>query len=192
MTGFFILSFGRSGSVLLAHNVGRSVGILPSYAHRLEDLGGPVVHSHLQLPADCFSGYQRIFNLRANPIDTVLSFCMTRHYKQFHLFKDQERPSLKPFSLDTRMVVLTIQDLIDWHNHYATQLTDTDLVIVYEQMIDTIADAIYNRTYPDKQELILNYHEAVSICQKHIAQMQHSIGPFLKHQNQQDIGHMIR
>lgn len=191
MSSFIILSFGRSGSVLLAHNVGRSVGSLPTYADYLSDLGSAVVHTHLKLPAECFAGYQRIFNLRANPVETVLSGCMSKHYDQYHKFKDRDRPSLSPFYLDPSTVVKTCQGLIDWHDYYDPQLANNDLVIIYEHMIDMMTNPVYDRIYPDKQQLILNYHEAVSICQEYRAQMQASIAKFLQHKNQQDITALV-
>lgn len=190
MSGYIILSFGRSGSVLLAHNVGRSVGSLPTYANCLSDLGSAVVHTHLTLPQDCFTGYQRIFNLRQDPVETVLSLGMSRHYNQYHIFKDQQRPPLEPFYLDPGFVIMSCQGLIDWHDHYSTQLTRDDLVVVYEQMVATMTDPAYDRIYPDKQSLISNYHEAVSICEEYRDQMQLSIRKFLQHENQQDISHL--
>ena len=191
MSNFVILSYGRSGSVLLAHNVGRNVGFLPTYAKSITDLGSPVVHTHLKLSADNFTGYQRIFNLRSDSIETVLSFIIASHYKKYHKFKDQELPTMPPFYVDLAVVDHLCQGLINWHDYYANQLTDNDMVIIYEQMVDLLTTSVYDKIYPNKDELLLNYSEARKICEQYQDQMINSIGSFLTHKNRQDIKQYI-
>ena len=191
MSSFVILSYGRSGSVLLAHNVGRNVGFLPTYAKSVTDLGSPVVHTHLMLPADDFAGYQRIFNLRADPVETVLSFAIADHYKKYHKFKNQELPITDPFNVGLDNINAYCQRLIDWHNYYSKQLTDDDTVIVYEQMINLLTSSVYDRIYPNKDEIILNYSEAKHICRQYQTQMLDSIKIFLLHKNTQNIKNYI-
>lgn len=191
MSGFIILSYGRSGSVLLAHNVGRSVGSLPTYANYPHELGSRVVHTHLKLPGDSFSGYQRIFNLRSDPVETVLSFCMAKHYNEYHRFKDQDLMSFEPFNLDSDSINNCCHGLIDWHDYYSTQLHNNDLVVVYEQMIQVMTTGIYDRIYPDKQRLILNYDQAQIACREHLEHMLASMQKFLQHTNQQDISGLL-
>jgi hypothetical protein len=187
MPSFVILSYGRSGSVLLAHNVGRNVGTLPTYAKSVTDLGSPVIHTHLMLSADNFVGYQRIFNLRADPVETVLSFVIADHYKKYHKFKEHELPSLDPFFVDSTIIDRYCHGLTDWHNHYAAQLTNHDLVVIYEHMVDNLTTSVYDRIYPDKDKIILNYSETKKICEQYQNQMLNSIEPFLLHKNTQDI-----
>lgn len=191
MSSFVILSYGRSGSVLLAHNVGRNVGFLPTYAKSVTDLGSPVVHTHLMLSADNFTGYQRIFNLRADPVETVLSFVIADHYKKYHKFKDQNLPSQDPFCIDLDKINAYCQRLIDWHTYYSTQLKDDDIVIVYEQMINLLTTSVYDKIYPNKSKILLNYSEANHICKQHQDQMLDSIELFLLHKNTQDIKNYI-
>ena len=191
MSSFVILSYGRSGSVLLAHNVGRNLGALPTYVKSVADLGSPVIHTHLMLSADNFTGYQRIFNLRTDPIETVLSFMIANHYKQYHKFKDQELPTLEPFYVDPADINHCCQGLINWHNYYANQLTDNDTVIVYEKMVELLTASVYDKIYPNKDEILLNYMEAKHICEQHQSQMLDSINVFLLHKNKQDIKNYI-
>ena len=191
MSNFVVLSYGRSGSVLLAHNVGRNIGSLPTYANSSTDLGSPIVHTHLKLPAESFVGYQRIFNLRADPIETVMSSLIAQHYKKFHKFKNQELPALDPFYVNANDINHCCLGLIDWHNYYANQLTSHDMVIVYEQMINLLTTSVYDRIYPNKDKILQNYSQAKEICEHHLDQMLDSIGVFLMHKNTQDIANYI-
>ena len=190
MSSFVILSYGRSGSVLLAHNVGRIFGSLPTYAKSESELASPVVHTHLMLPADKFSGYQRIFNLRADPVETVLSFIIADHYNQYHKLNNQELLQA-PFNGDLDKVNHYCQRLIDWHRDYSTQLITTDMVIVYEHMIDLLTTSIYAQIYPDKSNILLNYSDIRSVCEQRRDQMLDSIELFLLHKNTQDIQNYI-
>jgi LPS sulfotransferase NodH len=191
MSSFIILSYGRSGSVLLAHNVGRNVGSLPTYANFVEELGSPVVHTHLTLPAESFAGYQRIFNLRADPVEAVLSFLIAKHYNTYHKFKDQDLPALDPFYINEQDIEDCCRGLVDWHNYYASQLTSTDMVIVYEQMVSVLTTSVYDRIYPDKHTIIQNYSEAKQICEQHLDQMLASTRIFLMHTNTQNIADYV-
>ena len=191
MSSFVILSYGRSGSVLLAHNVGRNVGFLPTYAKSVADLGSPVVHTHLMLTADNFAGYQRIFNLRSDPVETVLSSIIANHYKKYHKFKDQELLTLDPFYIDLTNVGHYCQSLIDWHSYYSNQLTNNDIVIVYEQMVNLLNTSVYDKIYPNKDKILLNYSEVKKICNQYQDQMLESIKIFLIHTNTQDIRNYI-
>ena len=191
MPSHVILSCGRSGSVLLAHNVGRIFGSLPTYAKSESELAGPVVHTHLMLPADKFSGCQRIFNLRADPVETVLSWIIADHYNQYHKFVNQEQSILTPFNGDIGMVDHYCQQLIKWHRHYSTQLSPIDLVIVYEHMIDLLTTSVYTQIYPDKYNILLNYSEIRLACEQRRDQMLDSIELFLLHKNTQDIRNYI-
>ena len=191
MPSHVILSCGRSGSMLLAHNVGRIFGSLPTYAQSESQLAGPVVHTHLQLPADKFSGYQRIFNLRADPVETVLSFIIADHYKQYHRFINQEQSTQTPFYSSLDKVNYYCQRLIHWHRYYSTQLNTTDVVIVYENMIDLLITNVYAQIYPDKSNILLNYSEIRLACEQHRDQMLNSIDLFLLHKNTQDIQNYI-
>jgi hypothetical protein len=177
--------------MLLAHNVGRNIGFLPTYANSVTDLSSPVVHTHLMLSANNFTGHQRIFNLRADPIETVLSFIIANHYKKYHKFKNQELPTLDPFYIDLNTVDYYCQRLIEWHSHYSTQLTNNDIVIVYEQMINLLTTSVYEKIYPNKDKIILNYSGAKKICEQYQDQMLKSIKIFLLHKNTKDIKNYI-
>jgi hypothetical protein len=187
MSRFVILSYGRSGSVLLAHNVGRNVGSLPTYAKTSLEPGSAVVHTHLMLPADDLSGYQRVFNLRADPIETVLSFLIAVHCKKYHKFTNQDLPATVPFFVDLEGIEFYCQQLIKWHNYYSEQLTTNDVVVVYEQMIELLTTSVYDQIYPNKSAILLNYSQARLTCEQYKNQMIDSISPFLLHKNTQDI-----
>lgn len=191
MTRHVILSYGRSGSVLLAHNVGKIFGSPPTYAKLESQLGSPVVHTHLMLPADKFSGFQRIFSLRADPVETVLSLIIAHHYNQFHKFANEDRSTLMPFNGSPGMVNHYCRQYINWHSHYSAQLATTDVVVVYEHMIDLLTTSVYTRIYPDKSNILLNYSEIKLVCQQQQDKMLDSIDLFLQHKNTQDISNYI-
>jgi hypothetical protein len=190
MSSYVILSCGRSGSVLLAHNVGKTVGLLPTYVNLESELTSEVVHTHLTLPANKFSGYQRIFSLRSDPVETVLSFIIADHYNQYHKLNNQEL-FLTPFNGDLVKVDHYCHRLINWHRYYSTQLITTDMVIVYEDMINLLTTSIYAQIYPDKSNILLNYSEIRSVCEQRRDQMLDSIDSFLLHKNTQDIRNYI-
>jgi hypothetical protein len=143
------------------------------------------------LPADKLFGYQRIFNLRADPVETVLSFIIADHYNQYHKFINQEQPTVTPFYSSPDRANHYCQQLITWHRHYSTQLNSTDLVIVYEHMIDLLTTSVYTRIYPDKSNILLNYTEIKLACEQRRDQMLDSIDSFLLHKNTQDIQNYI-
>ena len=187
MPSYVILSCGRSGSVLLAHNVGKTVGLLPTYVNWESELTSEVVHTHLTLPANKFSGYQRIFSLRSDPVETALSFAIARHYNTYHKFSNQVLPTPKPFLVDLNDIKKYCEQIINWHQYYSKQLTTCDVVIVYEQMIKILTTSVYDQIYPNKATLLLNYSQAKLTCQQYQLHMLHSIAPFLLHRNTQDV-----
>ena len=162
------------------------------YLQEYAPLTSPVIHSHLLLTPEQTHGYTRVFNLRADPVETVLSFIIADRYKQYHKRKNQDLPPQEPFNVNLADIECRCQGLIDWHNYYSTQLTDDDIVVVYEQMVELLTTpGIYDRIYPNKDEILLNYSEAKHICEQYRDQMLESSKIFLLHKNTQDIKNYI-
>lgn len=191
MSSFIILSYGRSGSVLLAHNIGRNLKFLPVYLKTPEELTYPVIHSHLFLTENQTGNYTRVFNLRQDPIETVLSFAIANKNNQYHKFATETAKVTETFCVDLEQVRKLCNGLVTWHNYYASTLTSNDCVVVYEQFIAKLANAVYDKIYPDKDNIILNYHEVYEECEKYKDAMLNSIAPFLQHVNGQSIDHLL-
>lgn len=189
-----VLSYGRSGSVLLAEKLGRVTKTLPSYVTSADQLGqSPVQHCHLLLQPFQTANHCRIFNLRRDPIETVLSLLLAQHYQVYHQFKDQSFV-FESFVFDqwTNLHYLT-QKYIEWHSHYAQQLNKNDTVIFYEDMISKLSnpDATYHAVYRNKMQLISNYDQVVDRISQYAQALANSQKSFVDHQNCHDIYAML-
>jgi hypothetical protein len=189
-----VLSYGRSGSVFLVEKLGRATQTLPSYVTRFAHLGkSPVQHCHLVLEESQTAGFTRIFNLRRDPEQTLLSNILSDHYRVFHQFKDQSF-EFESFVFDKWPKLYHFkQQYIAWHRHYAKQLNSNDTVIFYEDMVAqlTDADATYSPLYKNKRQLISNYDELVYRMSRYTKSLQESQQSFVQHKNQSDIYAML-
>lgn len=194
---FLVLSYGRSGSVLLATNIGTGLNSDPMFARVNNEYSQnpqahqSVVHSHLTLLQRQTAAYQRIFNLRRDPVETILSTILADLHNVYHLRSHDSNDLLSPIEYKNwRHITHICNDYLRWHRHYAGQLTDRDLVVVYEDMIAklTYPDKLYRKTYPNKHNLITNYSDVVWFIDKHFKENLIKInGAFLEHRNSCDI-----
>ena len=192
MSSFIVLSYGRSGSVLLAHNIGRNLQSLPIYVKKVEELTYPVIHSHLIFTADQTRNYTRVFNLRKDPVETVLSFAIANKNNQYHKFVTETIKPTETFCADLATIKSFCVNLIDWHNKYASTLIENDHVIIYEEFVAVLTNPAYDKIYPNKDKIIINYNEVLSECEKYKDNMLASIAPFLLHtNNNQDLNKLI-
>ena len=194
---FLVLSYGRSGSVLLATNMGVGLKTTPIFAptnkeyiqHPVSDLS--VVHSHLTLLQRQTQSYQRIFNLRRDPVETILSTLLSEKHNFYHQSARVCNKTHDPIEYNNWQYIEHIcNDYLRWHQHYARQLTKNDFVVVYEDMISNLSNPnkLYRKTYPNKQELITNYSHVVWYITKHFKDNLVKInGTFLAHHNSCDI-----
>jgi hypothetical protein len=183
MTSYIVLSHGRSGSVLTAHNIGRALGALPVYYQDSQlQLTGLVVNSHTLLNTERTKDYTRVFSLREDPVDTILSSIIAYHTTQYHKLAGQQLPTITPFCDDLQYLPTLCKEYIAWHEFYAPSLTAKDAVVVYEQLIPQLSDPKYDRIHPNKENILLNYAEMCDYIKTHYLQrMLASISPFLNH-----------
>jgi hypothetical protein len=174
--------------VLLAHNIGQKINSLPTYLKNIDDpLVDAVIHSHKLLTIDQTLGYTRVFNLRIDPVETILSCFICDHSKQYHKFATKKIDIIDPFVIDIDSVWFGCESFITWHNYYSKTLSQADCVVVYETMIAGLINPVYDRIYPDKKQLIINYEEVVEKIKEFQPELEMSSKPFIDHQNVLDI-----
>jgi hypothetical protein len=189
ITQYLVLSYGRSGSVLLAAKLGRAHSALPNYIKYHTELSNhPVQHSHLIFNKQQTNNFQRVFNLRGNPVDTILSSVMVKHYNVRHRFKNQDLLST-PFTFtDWEYIDRWCNMYQEYHNQYAQQLDQHDIVVVYEQLIENVpVDELYLPMYRNKENLITNYDQVVEYIKQNEKSLLDSQQAFIQHVNQVDI-----
>ena len=185
---YIILSFGRSGSVLLAHNIGQKINALPIYLKNINDpLVNPVIHTHKLLTIAQTQEYTRVFNLRVDPVETILSWLIANHSTRYHKFATETIDIIDPFVIELGSVQFLCNSYIAWHNYYSGTLDQTDCVVVYETMVAGLISPVYDRIYPNKKQLIINYDEVVEKIKDFRPELEIASRPFIDHQNIVDI-----
>ena len=163
-----ILSYGRSGSMWLAHDIGVAIDANPRTISaddvnflKTYNSNSPV-HSHYSHSFDDISKFTCFFNLRKNPVDTIISCTLTDHYKVYHVFKD-ENVILEPFTFDNWNILKRLcQGYIAWCQHYSAMLNPEHQVIYYEDYVaQNQNNAVYSNTYPHKSTLLINYQNVL-------------------------------
>jgi hypothetical protein len=192
-----ILSLGRSGSNLLCNTIGRSIDVLPvtRFVKHVQDLvyepdDMSPVHTHEKFSPARTINYKRVFNLRQDCRETILSFILGLHYDRFHQLSSDAAPELVPFEFsDWKWLNNFCMYYKQWHEFYSNQLQADDLVVIYENMIQALSGSVmhYSRTYPEKSKLLLNYNEVCSAINKFQPAMSGSCQRFLTHKNPVDV-----
>lgn len=184
---YLVLSHGRSGSVILAENIGRMVGVLPKFvtAYPPDLQKFPIQHSHHYFDDDQLEEFQVIYNLRRDPVATILSNVLTDHYRQFHKVAGQEL-MFEPFEFNKwHMINGACEFYCDYHNQYSTQLKTRDLVIFYEDLIPALSTVAQTHVpiYPNKHHLIINYQQVLACIKKAEPALLQSQQKFTQHVN---------
>jgi hypothetical protein len=187
MSTFIVLSYGRSGSVLLSQQIKKYFKCSPIYflKNELNDLIDPVIHSHLLLSTEKTKNYTRIFNLRQDPVETILSYAVVNSGAPRHRLVNEEVKEITPFFHNNQnQIAQNCKQLISWHNFYQSTLTELDSVVVYENLVEQLTSpATFIPTYPDKEKILLNYDDIVNYIQKnYLSEMIDSQQKFLNHQ----------
>jgi hypothetical protein len=193
-----VLSYGRTGSVLLAANLRNSlvgsqtqniqyVKTLP-YDFSVET--NTVFHSHLMIDQDVVPGLTRVFSIRQNPIEHILSFIMVDRFKQYHLRTNAAPLSLEPFTFsDWKAVDNMITSIFYWYKKSADSLCSNDIVVSYEIFTRNnraTQDSGWTRIYPDKFKTILNHNKIADYIVNRIS-WQTELDRLLNHTNPFDI-----
>jgi hypothetical protein len=158
-----------------------------------EALTDPIIHSHLLLSTEKTKNYTRIFNLRKDPLETILSRIIVDSGAPRHLMVNlidqslvnQEATEITPFFYKNQSKIDQMcKNLIYWHNFYQFTLTKLDAVVVYETMVKQPTTSItVAPIYPNKEKILLNYDEIVNYIQKnYLSEMVDCQQPFLAHQ----------
>ncbi len=186
-SNYLVLSYGRSGSVILAENIGRCIGALPrfvtTYPPDLQKF--PIQHSHHYFDNNQLEEFQVIYNLRRDPVATILSNVLTDHYRKFHKVAGQELV-FEPFEFDKwHMIDGACNFYCDYHNQYSTQLKTCDFVIFYEDLIPalSVVPQTHVPIYPDKHQLLVNYKQVLAYIKQAEPALLQSQQKFTQHVN---------
>ena len=193
-----VLSYGRSGSMLLAHNIGQlcnadPVTIQVETLDRMPSIlsNKTPIHTHLLVSKSVFKNYTQIYNLRYDPVETVLSAMLAHTFDHYHQFVDHAMINHSSFEfVKWDWLSNACRGFIKWHNHYGAQLYTDDYVVVYEKYVEVISNKpnVYQKVYPNKEYLLSNYDRVREfIVDRYFDSMSTSIQPFLQHQNPADI-----
>jgi hypothetical protein len=166
------------------------VYFLQDQSHALTD---PIIHSHLLLSTEKTKNYTRIFNLRKDPLETILSYVIVNSGAPRHQMVNlidqslvnQEVTEITTFFYKNQsQIAQNCRSLISWHNSYQSTLTELDAVVVYETMVKQLTSSItVVPSYPDKEKILLNYDDIVNYIQKnYLSEMVDCQQPFLAHQ----------
>lgn len=197
-----VLSYGRTGSMLLTHNIGQLLNADPVTIQiktldqmPIVPLNNTPIHTHIQASKSVFDNYTQIYNLRYDPVETILSKLLANTFDHYHQFNNQDIVNHNSFEFVKWSWLSDIcQKFIDWHNHYREQLSSDDHVVIYEKYVDAISNrtSVYKKLYPDKDSLLSNYNQVCEfIIVRYLDKMLASIDPFLKHQNTIDIYQLL-
>jgi hypothetical protein len=187
-----VLSHGRSGSMLLTHNIGQLLHADPVTLHVAKQMphsppNNTPIQTHIIAPKLVFKNYTQIYNLRYDPIETVLSSILANTFKHYHQFDHQDWINHNSFNFERwDQLEGMCQQFVEWHIHYGSQLTVDDYVVVYEKYVDVIHNrpSSYKQLYTNKDSLLINYNLVREFIEtKYLDRMLASIEPFLKHQN---------
>jgi hypothetical protein len=193
-TQYLVLTYGRSGSVLLASKLGRAHNVLPNYIKHYTELSShQVQHSHLFFTKEQSNNYQRVFNLRINPVDTLLSNVMVSHYNMYHRFNNQDLLLAEFTFTDWEYIDRWCDRYQKYHTQYAEQLDQYDIVVMYEHMVSRLhnLNELYLPIYPNKKNLIANYDQVVDYIKQHEKNLLESQQAFVQHVNPVDIYSII-
>lgn len=187
---YLVLSYGRSGSVVLCENLGKAVESRPRYVltDPMDLQQVPVQHSHLFFCPEQLAQFQVVYNLRKDPVATILSNIMTDHYHKFHKLVDQQL-LFDPFEFKKwHMIDGACEFYCNYHSRYSTYLTKSDIVIFYEDLIPALPvnTQTHAPIYPNKQQLILNYDQVLHHVQQQESAMLESQQSFFQHTNTGD------
>lgn len=196
---FVVLSYGRSGSVLLTQHLKEKMGRDWYFVESIENLlpDKKIQHSHCLFPFDVFKDSVKIFSLRSDPSATILSFVLADHFKFYHkhqpaIIKNQTIPQLTPFKFENwEFIDRLCNCYVDYHCYYQNYIDSKDYVVFYEELInrlDTLADRWSLMTYSNKQDLLINYKQVLRyINNNYLSSMIRSHRCFIQHHNPTNI-----
>ena len=200
---FIVLSSGRTGSILLSKNIEKNfrthladreiaiptVAVVKSH-NELVTVPGPlsIVHSHLNFSSQKLLNYTRVFSVRRNVTEQLISHILVKQFNRYHVMTWESTVDFEPFEVDDWQLVESVcKNYVQWHSFYASTLTGNDLVVVYETFADKlIPGQEQQKIYPNKDSIITNYQQVVDFINDQIKD-QSDLDKFLQHTNPFDI-----
>lgn len=154
-----------------------------------------VSHSHLYfLDHTLLKDFQRVFILRRDPIQTILSFYLATYYKTYHNSYNEpimfEKIEVKDYELINKLC----KRYIKYHSKYSDNILNTDLVIFYEDLVNkkTNKQIPCFPVYHNKQDLITNYNHIIGyLTDNYEHELKKSQVGFENHKNIYDIYNVV-
>ena len=154
--------------MLLTHDIGRANHNNPVtvYADHVDFLKtanttSPIQTHQLHTSSD-IARYTCFFSLRRTPVDTIMSAIFAKHFKLFHVYTTKF-VDLQPFLFsDWSSIDQHCRRYVNWCIHYSRMLQPEHQVIYYEDYIAQMSGLpVYQRTFPEKSNLLLNYQQVL-------------------------------
>ena len=199
-THFIVHSYGRTGSIVLTRNLCRAIGSVenPIPNRHLADpsefgnminscLPYDVIHTHAIVDGPK-NNYTRVFNIRLDPAEVIMSFICAEHYNTYHKRPTDPQPFICNYS--KQQLINICQEFINWHTFYSKLLSSDDCVVTYEQLLSNIQHDHDGRVFSNKRDLILNFDEVNDTIKSQ--KIDNSLQPFINHQNPWDIYQYIK
>jgi hypothetical protein len=211
---FIVLTFGRTGSILLCRNIERNfienpkyqtndLALLPTMKaitdHSDLEFTFPVtiLQSHKFFSRQNLVDYQPIFSIRKDYVEQILSMYFTEKFNKFHLLSEDSPMQIDLFEFKNWSSLENIcRSWVSWHQHYAAIINKNDLVIAYEEFVSRLGpNQLQKQIYPDKEKCIKNYQQVkdfiesktIKECHKMTAGHNNLLDKFIKHSNKFDI-----
>ncbi len=200
---FFVLSFGRTGSVLLAKNIEKNFRadsaevstVVPTLVtaqngDEFKIVPDPlsIVHGHLMLPQQQLLNYTRVFSIRQQIAEQLVSYVLAKRFNLYHIMANELVPDIEPFEIvDWKYIERLCDSYRKWTSFYAPTLTTNDIVVVYEIFSEQLSlGQIQQKIYPNKDSIITNYQQVIEFINDKIKYYS-EIDKFLQHSNSFDI-----
>jgi hypothetical protein len=191
---YVILSYGRSGSVLVSQLFKTWLDTEAIFVKQGALNLVKLQHTHLMFSGPELDPYVRVFCMRRDMIECMLSFILCDQYKHWHHLVDKPLQNYQPFEYnDWSLLSDLCEGYCDWHQFYQSQLQSGDLVLYLEDLRKKLPDPcpFFRESYPHKNNLILNHDEVMDRIAKFLPRMRISSSKFAQHVNTVDVYSVI-
>jgi hypothetical protein len=190
---FVILTYGRSGSVLLASQIAHALGnvavrFIKDDSEIPEKFEPAVYHSHLLDDRFDAAGCRRVFSLRRDPAQAVISWVVTGRTGIRHRPAGESECVCDSFVVtDWQQIQSLCRRLMEWYTYYADKVESADFVVFYEDLVQELpGDEPWQPTYPNKKHIIINYDSVLDFVRQELKPVE-NIHKFTSHLNLWDI-----
>ena len=190
---FAVLTYGRSGSVILASQIAHALGSVPvrfikDDSEMPEKFEPAVYHSHLLSDRFDAAEIRRVFSLRRDPAQAVISWIVTGHTGVRHRLSTDPECVYDSFAVaNWHEVSALCQGLIEWYHYSANSIQSTDFVVFYEDLVPELpGDEPFCPTHPNKKQIITNYESVLNFVGRELRTLENT-HRFTSHLNPWDI-----